>query len=176
MPEIMTPSFKKSIFCVARSGFTLVEVLVVVVLLSILTSVVIPRFLSLERAAKIASLTALAGSLSTMVEHVRAAARLSGLVPVSQNPGGSTQFEFLIETNIGSFEVDWRNLCPESRAELGDKLTTLDYLSFNNVPTSSYEARVTNQSTWVGFSLPPGQCYVVYDSFACTIEAVTSGC
>ena len=88
----------------------------------------------------------------------------------------------MIETEVGRSEVDWRNLCPESQAEVADALTMLDYISLQASSSGSLRTFVDNRFTRVGFNLPsdPGPgCYVEYDSFGfpdCTVTTVTAGC
>jgi MSHA pilin protein MshA len=85
--------------------------------------------------------------------------------------------------NSESSEVDWRNLCPESVAELGDRLTMPDFINVNTAGGMSSE--INNQYTLVGFdipgfSVPTNQgCYVIYNSFgspSCTVTMVTADC
>ncbi len=163
------------------SGFTLLELILVIVILAVIAAIALPRFAALSSEARIASLESVAGTMKSTAAIVRSKAYLQGLSRAASNPGGtgSEQTGYVIETEAGSSEVDWRNLCPESQAELGDTLTMLDYISLDG---SSLKTFVDNQFTRVGYNLPsePGPgCYVEYDSFGdpdCTVTLDVSGC
>jgi MSHA pilin protein MshA len=108
-----------------------------------------------------------------------------GIRPVSSNPGGSAQPMNVIQMEGFSAEVDWRNLCPESRAESGDAVSFLEYLYLEHNDDGSLGDLLTdfnNQFTWVGYDIQPagnGGCYIVYDSFGnpnCTITKVIDDC
>lgn len=94
-------------------GFTLIELILVIVVLGILSIVAAPKFISLSADAKIASLEALKGQMQSTIDLVKVKARVSGLKPVSSNPGGSAQTGFIFDFGYGAAEVDWRNLCPK---------------------------------------------------------------
>ncbi len=164
------------------AGFTLVEVVLVIVLLSLLSVAALPRALDLGQSARVATLEGIAGTMRSSAYLTRVKARAAGLQAVASNPGGNQQSEFLVDFPFGSAEVDWRNLCPESEAELGARLSMLDFLDLDG---SGVQALTNNQYTLVGFdipgfSVPTGAgCYVIYDSFGdpdCTVTVVTADC
>jgi len=165
------------------NGFTLIELALVIVILGVLSAFALPRFAALSSNARLAALDSLAGTMKSAIGIVRSKAYAQGLSPAASNPGGTQQTGYVIETEAGRSEVDWRNLCPESQAEAEDSLTMLDYISVH-ASNSFLQTSVDNRYTRVGFSLPsvsnPGQgCYVEYDSFGhpeCTVTQVTSDC
>ncbi|MHA7923585.1 MAG: prepilin-type N-terminal cleavage/methylation domain-containing protein [Marinobacter sp.] len=176
----MFPSYKN----ISDShGFTLIELALVIVILAVLAAFALPRFSDLSTDARLAALDSLAGTMKSTIGIVRSKAYAQGLSPAASNPGGNQQTGYVIETEAGRSEVDWRNLCPESRAEAADSLTMLDYISVG-ANDSSLETFVDNRYTRVGFSLPAGSgsgpgCYVEYDSFGdpeCTVTQITSEC
>ncbi len=163
-------------------GFTLIDLMAVVVIIGVIAAVAIPRFVNLSDAAKVAALEGVAGSMKSAINLVKAKAIASGLVPVTANPGAG-QTAYIVDFGGQTSEVDFRNLCPESIAELGDSLRMLDFLNLNT--TAGMTSQVNNQYTLVGFdipsfSVPTNQgCYVAYDSFgfpACTVTVVTADC
>ncbi|MDT0594920.1 type II secretion system protein [Glaciecola petra] len=165
-----------------QNGFTLIELIIVIVVLGVLSIVALPRFIDLSSDAKIASLEELAKQAKSTTQMVQYKAIIQGLQTTSSNPGNG-QSEFIVNFSFGSVEVDFRSLCPESQGELGNRLDFLDFMStsFNDQITT----RVDNQYTLFGYDVPTSGtptnqgCYIIYDSFAepqCTIEVVTADC
>lgn len=157
------------------AGFTLIELVLVTVILSILAAFALPRVVNLESTARAAVLESVAGTMHSTINIVKLTARAQGLSPVATNPGGTEQLNYAIETEAGISEVDWRNLCPESQAEVGDRLTMADYISMSH-PDGDLLVDINNQSTTVGYNLAPGGCFVTYDSFACSVTQVLTSC
>lgn len=162
-------------------GFTLIELIVVIVVLGIVAAIAAPKFNNLQSSARIAAVKNIAGSMNSTANLIRSKAVISGLSPAASNPGN--QAAYVVTTNIGSAEVDWRNLCPESRAELADQLTMIDYLDLNEA--GGLTSQLNNQYTLVGYDIPGlnvptnSGCYVIYDSFGdpnCTATPVTVDC
>lgn len=162
-----------------KTGFTLLELVIVILLIGILTSVGLARFADLSGAARRATLEGIAGRIQTTIGLVRADARLQGLSPAPSNPGAG-QSAFVIESELGFAEVDWRNLCPESRAELADALDLSDYLR-SRLP-NDLTIQVDNQFTRIGYEITTNTtqgCYLAYDSFGfpdCTVVVVDTDC
>lgn len=162
------------------SGFTVIEIVVVIVLISVLAALALPRFLSTSVQARVAVLQNLAGAMQTTVSLVQAQARLAGMKPVASNPGGSSQTGFVLTTEAGRSELDWRNLCPESSAEVADALDMPDYMQL--MLPDGMDMSVDNRFTRIGYAISNSTtsgCYVLYDSFGdpeCTITVVSADC
>ncbi len=167
-----------------QSGFTLIELIVVIVILGVLAVVAAPRFIDLSSDARVAALQSLAGQMRSATDLVQAKARAQGLRPVATNPGG-VQAAYEIDFGFGTVEIDFRNLCPESEGESGDQLTFPDFLELSGEFGEAANQRTNNQYTAIGYTLPASGfstsegCYVLYDSFGspeCTIEVVDTDC
>lgn len=178
-PEIidnnLAPNFTR------QSGFTLIELVVVVVILSILAIIAIPRFAEMSRDARVASLEGVEGSMRSTIGIIRSLAYTKGLSIAGANP--ASQAGYIVVTEAGASEVDWRNLCPESRAELGDSLTMSDHIGLSE--TGELTSIIDNRYTRVGYDIQgsgaatANGCYVTYDSFGdpdCTVDIIITDC
>jgi len=163
------------------NGFTLIELIMVIVILGMLTAFAIPKFADISSSAKENTLKKIAGAMESTVAIIRSVAFTNGITPVSSYP--SDQSVYLVETEAGQFELDWRNLCPEARGEMGDALDMGQHLDLKE--GNGLSVVLTNQYYRVGYDIrgtgpvTANGCYVTYDSFGdpiCTIDVVLTDC
>lgn len=144
-----------------QRGFTLIELIVVIVILGILAAFAVPRFMGLESQARIASVNALEGTLRS------AATMAHGVSVASGNPGTIT---------VDGTTITLLRQYP-NRASIDDLLTagTVDTKPgrFTYTPGNG-QFRLNGANT-------PANCRVTYTSPATvgnppTITTITKGC
>lgn len=164
-----------------QSGFTIIELVMVIVILGVLAAFALPKFADLASSARVATLEGIAGAMRSTISVVRSKAYVNGLSVATANP--SDQSIYIVETEAGRSEVDWRNLCPESKAELADALSMADHIGL--VESGGLTTLISNRYTRVGYDIQgsgaptANGCYVTYDSFGnpeCTVTIVDTDC
>ena len=164
-----------------QSGFTLIELVIVIVILGVLAAFALPRFSDISNSARVATLEGIKGAMRSTISIIQSQAYVNGLSISTSSP--SDQSAYIVETEAGTSEVDWRNLCPESSAELGDALNMSDHIGLSE--SGGLTTIFDNQYTRIGYDIQgtgaptANGCYVTYDSFGdpnCTVTLIITDC
>ena len=147
------------------SGFTLIELVVVITILGILAAFAVPKFIALDSQARVATINGLAGTVKS------AAALARGLdMATSAGPTGTVTMEGSTVALLNSY--------PDStQAGIGNAIST----SASGTDFTFTSAGTGSTATWtkVGAS-NPATCEVVYTAAAAnstpTVVVTTGGC
>ena len=83
-----------------KAGFTLIELVTVVVILGTLAVVAAPKFISIQKSAREATIEGIANAMEGVVSQVSAKAYVNGLTPSTSNPGN--QQDYILDFGIGT--------------------------------------------------------------------------
>jgi len=166
-----------------NKGFTLIELIIVIVILGILAVVAAPRFINVSSDAKIAALKGMGGAIISASQLVYAKAIVQGVDNLATG--------FVDLDGDGVTDIETRFGYPSGSRENGvSKVMDSTFItewtwSTNFARTRFYltTAAIGGRSNvYINFThISPTNCYLIYDRAASlgaspSIEYVTSGC
>lgn len=144
-----------------QQGFTLIELVIVIILLGVLSAVAIPKYVDLSTEARISTLKSIQASIKSVAEQTKLKAAIAGAANQARSSASN-----LPEVFIGDLSMELKYGYPESYAESSSAGDIIDLITISDELEVCYsESCVSGNSSRVkvGFNTTESTgCYVSY--------------
>ncbi|MCD9499554.1 type II secretion system protein [Photobacterium carnosum] len=151
-----------------QQGFTLIELVVVIVILGILAVTAAPKFMNLQGDARNASLQGLKGAIQGAAGIVYGKAAIQGIESTSGAVSAGTS---TVDTKFG-YPTASKDGIVKAVEGLGDKGSDKDFVITKNSPTDGKTIQFTFKN-YANDATPPKNCFLTYNAATSPSQAAS---
>lgn len=139
----------------AYNGFTLIELVIVIVILGVLAAIAVPKFVNLSRDARVSVIDSIEGSMRSITTFVYARA------VIENTPDQGADSDRSVMTNLGLVDTWYKY--PESKGEQGSGYGIAELISLEADDITVFTEDKTEPACWsVKIGYDEATCYVQY--------------